>query len=341
MADTTARALRVLELLQSAQQRTVAELSERLGVDERTIRRDAARLVDLGLPVESVRGRHGGYRLAPGHRVLPLMFTAEEAVAVYLGLVRAQATAQQREIAAQTALSKIRRALPTVDAGRVDDLLRVTSGGSARGDADPDPAVLLTLAEAVTRRRVLDLRYVDRRGASSRRTVHAYDLVTHSERWYVVALDTAQREERTFRVDRIRSARLLRDTFTAPRRPDAEGRLLDRFAEAHYRWHVVLRIRSTEDRIRAHLPRTVARLDRLVDGEGEGESGAGEDGASWYRAEIRAESLDWLPSVIAALECEVRVDAPLELRDRVRAAAERMLRAAGGGAPGGGAPGVS
>jgi len=96
MADTTARALRLLGLLQSAELRTVAELAERLGVDERTIRRDVTRLHDLGVPVEALRGRYGGYRLAPGQRVLPLMFSNEEVVAVFLGLARAQADSHAR-----------------------------------------------------------------------------------------------------------------------------------------------------------------------------------------------------------------------------------------------------
>ena len=91
VADGTARALELLELLQSAHVRTVGELAERLGVDERTVRRDVRRLVEIGLPVESLRGRYGGYRLAPGRRVLPLMFTSEEAVAVFLGLSRGHA----------------------------------------------------------------------------------------------------------------------------------------------------------------------------------------------------------------------------------------------------------
>lgn len=327
MADTTARTLQLLELLQSAQQRTVAELADRLGVDERTIRRDVARMVDLGLPVETLRGRYGGYRLAPGQRVLPLMFSAEEAVTVSLGLARAQAESREPEISAQTALSKIRRALPIAEAERVDALLGVMTHTSQHGAAPPDPAVILTLAEAVARRQGLDLRYVSRDGVASRRAVHPYGLVAHSERWYLVAFDTAQQQERTFRVDRVRSARTLRETFTPPRLPDAEGHLLDLFADAPYRWHVVLRLRTTEDRIRVHLPRSVARLER----EDRGEAGMGERGLPWFRAEIHAESLDWLPPVIGALDCEVTIEGPDELRDRVRAAAARMVRAADDG----------
>ena len=324
MADTTARALQLLELLQSASQRTVAELADRLGVDERTIRRDVARLVDLGLPVQTVRGRYGGYRLASGQRVLPLMFSAEEAVAVFLGLTRTQQASREPVIAAQTALAKIKRALPADEAERVDALLGVMASSSPYGQAAPDPALMLTVAEAVESRRALDLRYVGSEGVPSRRTVHPYDLIAHSERWYLIAFDSGSQEERTFRVDRIRSARPLREILAAPRRPDAQGNLLDRFADADYRWRVVLHIRTTEERIRARLPRSAARLERL-DGA---EAGTDDQDLPWYRAEIRAESLDWLPSVIAALDCEVTIEGPDELRDRVRAAAARMLHAA-------------
>lgn len=327
MADTTARALQLLELLQSAHQRTVAELADRLGVDERTVRRDVARLVQLGLPVETLRGRYGGYRLAPGRRVLPLMFNPEEVVAVFLGLAGAQEVSREQGSAAQTALAKIKRALPSADAERIDALLGTMVRSSQPGGETPASALMLTLAEAVALGRVLDLRYVRGDGVPSRRTLHPYDLIAHSGRWYLVAFDTERNEERTFRVDRVRSARSLRETFTAPRRSDAEGHLLDRFAEADYRWHAVLRIRTTEDRIRAQLPRSVARLERCDSGE----APAGEDGLPWYRADIQAESLDWLPAVIAALDCEVRIEGPDELRGRVRAAAARMMHAADDG----------
>ncbi|QDQ99256.1 YafY family transcriptional regulator [Tomitella fengzijianii] len=323
MADTTARALQLLELLQSAQMRTVAEIAERLGVDERTVRRDVKRLHDLGVPVETLRGRYGGYRLAPGQRVLPLMFSDKEAVAVILGLVRAQSAAHDPEIAEQTALAKITRALPTADVARVETLLAVMTRTSRRERVAPDPGVMLTLAEAVDLRRVVDLRYLSGDDVPTRREIHPYGLVTHSGRWYLVAFDTGRQEERTFRVDRIRTARSLPTTFAPSQHPGMGSHLLDIFADADYQWQVVLRIRETEEHIRAQLPRSVARLEQLGRASDEPRDGA----LPWHRVEIHAESLDWLPSVIAALGCEVVIERPDELRDRVRTAAARMLHA--------------
>src|SRR6476659_7048769 len=87
MAKPLARVLALLDILQAGGTRTLRELSDRLGVDERTVRRYVDHLLDLDVPVESVRGRYGGYRLAPGYRMPPLMLTDDEAVAVLLGLV--------------------------------------------------------------------------------------------------------------------------------------------------------------------------------------------------------------------------------------------------------------
>lgn len=325
MADPTARTLQLLELLQSSPQRTVAQLSERLDVDERTVRRDVARLVGLGIQVESVRGRHGGYRLAPGGRILPITFSSAEVVAIFLRLAHSQASSEEPDLAVQTALSKIKRAMRPEEAKRIDAVLAAMTSSGRHRDVDPDPAVMLTLAEAAQLGRVVELRYRDRDGAWSRRAVHPYGLVAHSGRWYLVAFDPTQQDERTFRVDRIRTARSTPDTFVRPQHDDLGRRLLDLFADADYRWRVVLRIRGTEEHIRARLPPGVARLERLDSDEDRGSG----DAPPWHRAEIRAEHLDWLCAVIVALDCEVVIDHPAELRDQVRAASTRMLRAVG------------
>src|SRR3954451_25050954 len=105
------KAERVLALLEALQDRAFAtgpELAARLGVDTRTLRRDVVALRDLGIPVEGERGRGGSYRLRPGYRVPPLMFTGQEAAAVALGLM----AAKRLGIETESALTKVRRVLP-------------------------------------------------------------------------------------------------------------------------------------------------------------------------------------------------------------------------------------
>ena len=107
----TTRVLAMLELLQANHRIGGAELARRLCVDERTVRRYAARLDDLGVPVAAERGRHGGYRLMPGYRMPPLMLTDDEATAVVLGVLAAWRRAKQRAREYPTTARARRRAM--------------------------------------------------------------------------------------------------------------------------------------------------------------------------------------------------------------------------------------
>ncbi|MET9118688.1 YafY family protein [Streptomyces longwoodensis] len=322
MPRPTARVLTLLELLQSGGTRTVAELADRLGVEGRTVRRYVDQLIDLDVPVESVRGRYGGYRLARGYRLPPLMLSDDEALAVLLGLVagrRAGLTTTQHT-ANETASAKIRRVLPKHIAGRLDTLLGALAFTDQPGEFDtPDAGVLLTIADAVRHRRPVSIRYTDRDGRRSERTLHAYGIVAHAGRWYVTGEDARIGEDRTFRLDRIADARTLPGSFEAPVGAGPAQRVLSGFATAEYRHEVTLRIHGTVEQIRAHLPVSVASLE-------EHEPAAGQDRATerWLRVELRAEELDWLPPVLASLDRPFVIERPDELRDLVTALADRL-----------------
>jgi predicted DNA-binding transcriptional regulator YafY len=187
MTRPTARVLALLELLQAGGVRTVPALAERLGVDERTVRRYAEHLVDLGIPVRSHRGRYGGYALAPGYKLPPLMLTDDEAVAVALGLVAGQrmGLVVGDVAAAEGALAKIRRVLPAALSRRLDALASTAEYTSAgRSGRPPDTGVLLTLAEAARARRTVVMDYRSWDGRAGRRAFDCYGLVFHSGRWY-------------------------------------------------------------------------------------------------------------------------------------------------------------
>ncbi|MFH9865098.1 helix-turn-helix transcriptional regulator [Streptomyces lydicus] len=326
MSRPTGRVLTLLELLQSGGTRTVAELADRLGVDGRTVRRYVDQLLDLDVPVESVRGRYGGYRLAPGYRLPPLMLSDDEALAVLLGLAagrRAGLTTTERT-ASETASAKIRRVLPQHLARRLDMLLDSLAFTDQPGEfAAPDAGVLLTLADAVRHRRPVSLKYVDGDGRRSERTLHAYGIVAHAGRWYVTGTDAGIGEDRTFRLDRIADARTLPGSFEEPGSPDPAQRVLAGFATAAYRHEVTVRIHGTVEQIRARLPASVASL-------AEYEPTAGEDRSAerWRRVELRAERLDWLPPALAAIDRPFVIERPDELRDLVVAFADRLASSA-------------
>ncbi|WP_039628651.1 YafY family protein [Streptomyces sp. 769] len=322
MPRPTGRVLTLLELLQSGGTRTVAELADRLGVEGRTVRRYVDQLIDLDVPVESVRGRYGGYRLAPGYRLPPLMLSDDEALAVLLGLIagrRAGLTTTERT-ASETASAKIRRVLPKHIARRLDTLLEALAFTDQPGEFDtPDSEALLTLADAVRHRRPVSIRYTDRDGRRSERTLHAYGIVAHEGRWYVTGKDAQIDEDRTFRLDRIADARTLPGSFEAPMGPGPAQRVLSGFATAEYRHEVTLRIHGTVEQIRARLPASVATLEEYTP-----VASADRGAERWLRVELRAERLDWLPPVLASLDRPFVIERPDELRDLVTVLADRL-----------------
>ncbi|MCX4770754.1 HTH domain protein [Streptomyces sp. ADI92-24] len=322
MSRPTVRVLTLLELLQSGGIRTVAELADRLGVDGRTVRRYVEQLIDLDVPVEAVRGRYGGYRLAPGYRLPPLMLSDDEALAALLGLVAGRRTGLMTtaDTASETAAAKIRRVLPARVARRLDTVLESLAFTVAAGEfAHPDAEVLLTVADAVRHRRPLSIRYTDRDGRRSERPLHAYGIVAHSGRWYVTGADPEIGEDRTFRLDRIAGARTLPGSFETPAGLDPAQRVLSGFATAEYRYEVTLRIHGTVEQIRARLPASVATLEEVA-------PAAGADPATgpWQRVELRVEELDWLPPVLASLDRPFVIERPDELRGLVIALADRL-----------------
>jgi predicted DNA-binding transcriptional regulator YafY len=326
MARPTARVLSLLELLQSGGVRTVAELAERLEVDERTVRRYVDHLIDLDVPVESVRGRYGGYRLGSGYRMPPLMLGDDEALAVMLGLIAGRRTGlvTTTGTASETAAAKIRRVLPGRLARRLDAVLGSLAFTEPPDQAPvPDTGVLLAVADAVRHHRPISIRYSARDGRRSERAFHPYGLVAHSGRWYLTGADPGLGEDRTFRLDRITDARTLPGSFEPPAGIDPAQRVLSALATTPYRHEVILWIHGTIGQIRARFPASVATVQELP------AAGSRDPQAErWLRVELRAERLDWLPPLLASLDRPFAVERPVELRDLIAALADRLATSA-------------
>ncbi|SED17831.1 helix-turn-helix transcriptional regulator [Streptomyces melanosporofaciens] len=330
MTRPTARVLALLEILQAGGTRTVADLADRLGVDERTVRRYIGHLIDLDVPVRSVRGRYGGYRLAPGYRMPPLMLTDEEALAVLLGLVvgRRAGLVTTSVAAAESAAAKVRRVLPEALGRRLDALLATADfTAPARPVVIPETSVLLMLAEAARDRRPVAVSYTAWKGRRSERTVHPYGIVAHSGRWYVTGADSASGEVRTFRLDRIETATVLPGSFEVPVGFDPAARVLSGLAGVPYLHEVSLRVQGTAEQVRHRLPPGLATVRELPAEETDRTSGEGE-GGGWVRVQLRAERLEWVPSVLAWLDLPFVIEYPDALRDHVRALAHRLATCA-------------
>ena len=316
MTRPTARVLALLELLQGAGQRTVGELASCLGVDERTVRRYVEHLTDLGIPVQARRGRYGGYQLARGYKLPPLMLTDDEAVAIALGLAAGQrAGLLTAEVAAaETAMAKLHRVLPTVLANRLASLLSMAEFTAAsRPGIAPGATVLLAIADAAQQRRTITMDYTawDRR--TSQRAFDAYGLVFHSGRWYVTGHDRTRRAVRTFRLDRIARVGLTEGTYDVPSDFDSTGRVLAGIASVGWRHEVVVDFETTVDQARRRLPPTAGTLTEIPDG---------------VRLTARAERLDGMAQMLAGLGWPFTIVRPDALRTEVAALAGRLTAAA-------------
>jgi predicted DNA-binding transcriptional regulator YafY len=289
-------------------------------VDPRTVRRYIAALEDVGVPVEGQRGVGGGYCVRPGFRLPPLMFDGDEVVAVSLALLRLSGVSD----ASDRALEKVQRVLPETLRRRVAALessLAFTSQDALEIDSD----VAFLLAEAIHRRRRLGLEYVAHTGEQTRRVVSPYALVVHASRWYLVAHDHGRGELRTFRADRCSFVAIVDGDFeAAPSDLDAVAHVRRLFARIPRRWKVVVEVDLPLDVAAMRLSPSLAELSATPSGT---------------RLETQVDSLDWMASVLAGLDCGFHVEAPAELAGAVRSLAERLAtraesaQAARGGAP--------
>ncbi|KPQ19942.1 helix-turn-helix transcriptional regulator [Halomonas sp. hl-4] len=217
MVNPTVRVLTLLELLQTHRHMNGRELAERLGVDRRTLRRYIQALEELGIPVTSERGRQGGYRLMPGFKLPPLMFSSEEALAVSLGLLAAQGLGiADTTPALETAQTKLERVMPA----RLKEQAHALSE-SARLELPPpqapcDERLLILFATATQARQRARLAYRDDRAQHSDRVLNPYGLVYREGRWYVSGWCHLRRDLRSFRLDRITEATLLEASFERP-----------------------------------------------------------------------------------------------------------------------------
>lgn len=232
----TSRLLRLLSLLQARRDWPGALLADRLGVSDRTVRRDIDRLRELGYTIASTMGPDGGYRLGGGSDVPPLLFDDDQAVAIAVALQSASAIGAGTEEAAVRALATVRQVMPSRLLHRID-ALQVTTLPNRPGEDAPAPVsaeVLVSLAATISARETLRFDY----GAGSEdgirppRRAEPHHLVTSHGRWYLVAWDIDRDDWRLFRVDRI-TPRIPNGARFAPR--EVPGGDVAAFVSARFR----------------------------------------------------------------------------------------------------------
>jgi predicted DNA-binding transcriptional regulator YafY len=208
MANTSSRTLRLLSLLQTHRYWPGLELAERLGTSVRTLRRDVDRLRELGYPVAAQRGVDGGYQLAAGAAMPPLLLDDEEAVALVIGLrAAAQGAIAGIEDASVRALAKVQQVMPPRLRRQVDALRAATVPAVWSSGPTIDPEALTSVAQACRDEERIRFAYTAQSGEQTARHVEPYRLVSLGRRWYLVAYDLVRQDWRIFRLDRLERAR--------------------------------------------------------------------------------------------------------------------------------------
>ena len=316
MNGTSSRLLELLSLLQARRDWPGAELAERLEVSRRTVRRDVERLRELGYPVESLTGPAGGYRLASGTAMPPLLLDDDEAIAIAVGLrTAARASVDGIEETSVRALVKLEQVLPARLRRRVAALGAATVTLPGGGGPTVDPQSLTVLATACREGECVRFAYRARDGAEGRREVEPHSLVNLGRRWYLLAWDRGREDWRSFRVDRLTkpAATGVRHPRRQPPGGDAARFVARGISSAPQRYEARVTVRLSAEELRRWVPErwgTVEPIDA-------------------HSCEYRTGDYDlgWLTMRIAMIGAEYEVHEPPELIEELRVLAGRVGRA--------------
>lgn len=311
--------LQLLALLQTHRYWPGGELAERLEISQRTLRRDVDRLRELGYPVTADRGVGGGYQLAAGAALPPLVVDDDEAVAIAVGLQAAAHSAIAGiEESSVRALTKVVQVLPPRLRRRVDDLraMTVPAAWNSAGRTGPtiDTSTLTTIAQACRDTETLEFSYTTKSGAQTDRHVEPHRLVSLGRRWYLVAYDLTRHDWRSFRLDRLHEPHRSGPRFRPRQLPadDAAAFVRAGIANVPTRYDIEVVVHAPADVVRAEVQRwgTVAEIDPR-------------------RCLLRmsVDTLDWPAMALGAIGAEFDIRSPPELVNYIRDWGDRFARA--------------
>ena len=307
-ASPAARALLVLELIQNAPGITADRLADRLGLSDRAVRRHVTILREAGVPVESTRGRYGGYRIGRGMRLAPLMFTPTEALGLVMAVLEGHPAGEEDPVG--QALGKIVRALPEPLARPADAVRRIPARGWQV--VVPDVEVTAELVQASDAGHRVRLRYGIDDVREWEIELDPWAVVVRHRRWYVLGWSHGKNARRVLRVDRVRHVEVLPETFERPEDLDALAALEEQLSMG-WRYDVEAMIDAPVEDCRHWLPRTFGRLEEVD--------------AATTRLVATTDEPDWYAAQLANLPFPFRLVGSPEVREAMVVLGRRLLDA--------------
>lgn len=314
MYNPTMRLLAILEVLQSRGEVSGHDLSQLVEVDERSIRRYIMLLRDMGIPIEAVRGRGGGYMLQHGFRLPPLMFNNDEITAVTIGLMLMRELGSASSLAVESATAKIERVLPAELHEHTLALREslIFDHVNLRTVAIADEH-LLTFSRALYQGFCLDITYQSGDGEISERRIAPYGLGLYARTWYAVAYCYLREDMRVFRLDRVHSVALSPEKFTRPADFDTKGFIFNWLAQMGGTYTCEVLLDAPLEVAREVIPASLGILER------EGEQ---------TLLRCYTDSPQWLARYLMRFELPFKVRQPEELRAALRTLADEIRASA-------------
>lgn len=306
------RLLAMIVFLQGRRVTRAEDMAAHFEMSVRTVYRDLAALCEAGVPVVGEPGV--GYNLMKGYHLPPVMFTQEEAGALFVaGELADRLTDASVQGPVREALQKVRAILPRTGqefVNRLEPRLRATGFKQ-----DQRRAWLGRLHTAVAGHCVIRMSYRNSRDEASDREVEPSGLLFYGGRWHLVAWCRLRGEERDFRTDRIEELEVLPERFE-PRGEFRADEYLSHRREGAERHECVVRFpRWSMDRVRREWQRGITQ--EAADGDG-------------IIVTLLVTSLDWAARWLLAFGPEVSIHAPADLRIKVRELALETAATHGG-----------
>jgi len=300
----TARVLTVLELLQSHGRLTGAELARRLEVDIRTVRNYVETLADLGIPVEAERGRYGAYRLRPGYKLPPLIFTEDESLALTLSLLLARENGlAQTSPAVESVLAKVERVLPQATRTGIQAVEQTVIFERSSFHAAPSAAAVTVLSSAIQTGQCVRLQYRSARSEVTERVFDPHGVVYHAGLWYTIGYCHLRQGQRLFRLDRIQQVEVTSETFSPPVNFDALEAVHRALASVPRVWQTEVWLETTLEEVQRQT-----RFPKALF----------EEADSGVILRVDVEDLPWMARFLTGLGVPLIIHHPPELRTVLR-----------------------
>jgi predicted DNA-binding transcriptional regulator YafY len=314
MYHPTTRLLTILELLQTHPALSGEALARRLEVEPRSVRRYITMLQDMGMPIEAARGPGGGYRLRPGFKLPPLLFSEEEATAIVLGLLGTSwLEIGQSPVAVEGALAKVLRVLPLSARERLSAVSSHLILSPHEQEARPDAKLLIDLSEAIQRRQRISIAYRSHHDQATQRTVEPYALAGWWGRWYLVGYCCLRQGYRLFRLDRMQQVQVLAETFERAKDFDCEAYVRESLGYFSPDWQIEVEFHAPLATVQGKIPSGYGTLTATPDG---------------VLFQSQHGDLAGTARYLVALNLPFVVHGPPELREELLKLAEQITRSA-------------